>query len=250
LTGWPFFELRSGLLLALAVSLVVAISGPLLLLRTRHGTTISAGDVASVDERHGVAFVFGSLGLIVLVLGLWLRAVSELNITMTEQYHMAADPFVLLAAAVILGAMWTAGKNGSVRVARRALVIGAVTGFVALNAAHWPPLNAGSNWVDAQAAASRIERDADGGTIAMVPLFQLKGVEAYAYPLQRDGLALVSPNGAQTVVLLCDAGWIQGCGGDQEAQWIRANTLGGALVQVDRFNASPDRLMTVYRRGP
>jgi hypothetical protein len=251
LTGWPFFELRSGLLLALAVSTVVALSGPLLLLRTwRHGATISGNDVEAVDERHGVAFVFGSLGLIVLALGLWLRAVSELNVTMTEHYHIAADPFVLLAAAILLGAIWTAGKHGSARIVRRALVIGLVTGFVALNAAHWPPLNSGSNWVDAQAAASRIERDASGGTIAMVPLFQTKGIQAYSYPLQRDGITLVSQDAAQTVVLLCDAAWINGCGGNQENQWIGANASGGALRQVDRFNAAPDRLMTVYRRGP
>jgi hypothetical protein len=50
------------------------------------------------------------------------------------------------------------------------------------------------------------------------------------------------------VVVLCDTFWLQGCGGQAEAAWL-ANQPGG-LMQVDRFAAAPDRIMTVYRRSP
>jgi hypothetical protein len=85
----------------------------------------------------------------------------------------------------------------------------------------------------------------------VVPLFEPKGIDAYAYPLSRDGRVLVSPERATTVVLLCDWFWLEGqCSGSAEAGWLAANPSPGGWIQVDRFQAAPDRLLTVYRRGP
>ena len=84
----------------------------------------------------------------------------------------------------------------------------------------------------------------------MVPLFEAKGTSAYAYPLERDGLTLVQPDLATTVVLLCDSFWLKGCGGSQEDGWVLENAAGQGLHMVDRFPAAPDRLLTVYKRGP
>ena len=252
LTGWPYFELLPGLWAAVVVALTIATASLLLLLRTwRHGATISCDEVPAADERHGIALVAGGLGLIVLVLGLGLRAVSELNVTMTEQYHAAADPFVLVVAGVALGVIWQAGHLGRTRYLGRLVAIVFVALFVGWNAAHWPPLTSYGNWTDAQAVANRIEHDAAGGHIALVPLFEPKGVDAYSFPLLRDGITVVAPQQASTVVLLCDSGWIeQGCGGDQEAQWLLSNGSSGTLTLIDRFDAAPDRIMSVYRRSP
>lgn len=251
LTGWPYFELRPGVLLAIAVALAVAAAGSLLTLRTwRDRQTISGGEAPAADERHGIALIVGGLALSILSLGLGLHAVSELNRTMTEQYHMVADPFVLLVAAIAIGAMWQARSPGLARLGGRALASVLLVAFVGWNAAHWPPLTPAGNWTDAQAAATRIERDGAGGRIALVPLYQPKGTDAYLYPLARDGITLVEPDVASTIVLLCDSAWITtGCGGDEEDRWIRSRPDGQALQLVDRFVAGPDRTMSVYRRS-
>jgi 4-amino-4-deoxy-L-arabinose transferase-like glycosyltransferase len=281
LTGWPYFELRPGLVMTLAVFLALAAAWSMMLLRTwRHRLSISGFEVTRDDERHGFALMVGGVGLIVVVLGLGLRAVSELNVTMSEQYHTAADPFVLVATAVTIGAIWNAGRRapagdgpeassaaagtgagaGSPRSAtpdrvafaiRRALAIAVVVAFVVFNAAHWRPVTTAGSWTDAQAAATRLERDAAGGRIALVPLYATKGTDAYAYPLLRDGIGVVAPEEASTVVLLCDSTWIKvGCGGYEEKDWLGEGSQGRGLTLIDYFDAAPDKVMSVYKRNP
>jgi len=247
LTGWPYYELRPGVALALAVFLALAVAWSLLLLRTwRHRVAISGGEVPIDDERHGFALLVGGLVLIVITLGLGLRGVSELNVTMIEQYHTDADPFVLVAAGVTLGAIWNAGRGGWAQGIRRAATILVVAAFLAFNAAHWPPVTPAGSWTDAQAAAARIERDAAGSRIALVPLFAAKGTDAYVYPLLRDGITTVAPEEASTVVLLCDAMWIKvGCDGYEELDWLRYGEEGRGLRLIDSFEPAPDKVMFV-----
>jgi hypothetical protein len=83
-----------------------------------------------------------------------------------------------------------------------------------------------------------------------VPLFAPKGSDAYAYPLNLDGVRLVAPADAQTVVVLCDSYWLTGCGGSQEDSWVAADPAGIGLKLIDRFAAAPDRTLSVYRRAP
>lgn len=251
LTGWPYFELGPGVLLALAVFLALAVAWSLMLLRTwRHHLSISNDEVPREDERHGFAFIVGGLLLIIVTLGLGLRAVSELNITMTEQYHTAADPFVLVAVGITLGAIWSAGQPGWARQARRTGTFLILAAFVALNAAHWSPVTPGGSWSDAQAAASRIERDAAGSAITLVPLYVTKGTDAYLYPLLRDGITTVTPDKASVVVLICDAMWIKvGCDGYEQYDWLRFNSQGLGLRLVDSFDPAPDKTIFVYRRA-
>lgn len=249
LIGWPYFELRPGTVLAVIVAASLALALPLLLLRTwRHGATISGDQVPAADERHGIAFVTFGLIVIMVALGLGVRAVSELNATMSEQYHTAANSFALLASGLALGTIWQARRAGSTRRLGRAVALTLLVVFVGWNAAHWRPLDDGGSWVDAQTAAEQIERDAAGGQIAMVPIYQPKGIEAYSYPLLRDGITLVAPDQASTVAVLCDSGWIDsGCGGPLEAQWFRLNLDGPAPTLIDRFDAAPERTISIYR---
>ncbi len=202
-------------------------------------------------ERLGTRLVGGSLLLIILALGLGVHAVSEVQGLPTEQYHIVADPLVFVAAGLVLGGLWRSLPRRDVTAARRAAAVLAIVALVAWNVDRWPPLTSpDGGWPAAQAAATRVERDAGGSAVALVPLFAPKGGDAYAYPLARDGVTLVAPEQARIVGVLCDSFWLAGCGGPAEEAWRTANSDGRNLVFVDRFAAAPDRILTVYRRAP
>ena len=210
----------------------------------------TSSDQAGV-ERFGVRLIGGWLLLIILALGFGLHAVSEVQGLPTEQYHVVADPLVFVAVGLIAGGMWRRLPRKVPTDARRLTAVAAVGALLLWNAGHWPPLTSpDGGWPAAQAAATRLERDAGGSALALVPLFEAKGIDAYLYPLTRDGITLAAPERATTVALLCDTFWLTGCGGSQEADWLAANSAGAGLTQVDRFAAAPDRILTVYRRGP
>ena len=205
----------------------------------------------AVIEPFGVRLVGGWLLLIVLALGLGLHAVSEVQALPTEQYHVVADPLVLVAAGLILGGLWRALPRRRLTVLRRVAAVLTLGALLAWNVGHWPALTApDGGWPAAQAAASKVEQYAGGTSIALVPLFEEKGSDAYLYPLTRDGFKLVAPEDATTVVLLCDVYWLGGCGGAAETNWVATNRAGRGLVMESQFRAAPDRILTVYRRGP
>jgi hypothetical protein len=205
----------------------------------------------SRDEALGTRLVGGWLLLLILALGLGVRAVSEVQELPTEQYHIVADPLVFVAAGLVLGGLWRALPRRGPTAIRRAAAVSAVIALVVWNVGHWPPIDSpDGGWPAAQAAASRVERDAGGSTMALVPLFQPKGGDAYAYPLERDGVTLIDPELATTVVLLCDSYWLTGCEGPAEESWQQGDSAGRGLVMVDQFAAAPDRILTVFRRGP
>jgi hypothetical protein len=223
------------------------------------GGSGAAGSAISEDraeapeaiERLGTRLVGGGLLLIILALGLGVHAVSEVQGLPTEQYHIVADPLVFVAAGLVLGGLWRSLPRRDVTAARRAGAVVAIVALVAWNVDRWPPLTSpDGGWPAAQAAATRVERDAGGSAVALVPLFAPKGGDAYAYPLARDGVTLIAPEHAAIVVVLCDTFWLSGCGGPAEEAWRTGNSAGRNLVFVDRFAAAPDRLLTVYRRAP
>jgi 4-amino-4-deoxy-L-arabinose transferase-like glycosyltransferase len=243
LTRWPLIDLRPAFLpaLAVAMSLVWGLLWRLL-----------PGRASSSEERRGVRFTAGLLALIVLALGLGLKAVSVVQELPTEQYHVAADPLVFVAAGLVLGALWRAGAGRPrARGLARGLVVATLVGLCAWNAVRWPPLTSGDGgWPAAQRAADRIEGVAGGSGIALVPLFVEKGVDAYSYPLALDGVQLVAPAQAGTVIVLCDRFWLVGCGGEAEERWRSSQADAANLTLVDRFDAAPDRVLSVYRRAP
>ena len=284
LTRWPMVDLRPGFLPALVVA--VSLASGLLWRVAKAGTAADPGraaaessadaaapanavpadaapadaapaDAAPADaapgatERAGTRFIAGSLLLAIVALGLGLRAVSEVQDLPTEQYHVVADPLVLVAAGLIAGGLWQSLPRRRPTLVRRIAAVAAIVALVAWNAGHWPPLTApDGGWPAAQSAATRVERDAAGTEIALVPLFAPKGSDAYAYPLNLDGVRLAAPADAQTVVVLCDSYWLTGCGGSQEDSWVAADPAGTGLKLIDRFAAAPDRTLSVYRRVP
>ena len=266
LTRWPMVDLKPAFLVAFTTASAIMIG-----LFWRLGATTrreastgappghepgSADGAPELDspaaaERLGVRLISGWLLLIILALGLGLHAVSEVQALPTEQYHVVADPLVLVAVGLILGGLWRALPQRRLTVLRRVAAVATLGALLAWNVGHWPPLTApDGGWPAAQAAATKVEQYAAGSSIALVPLFEEKGIDAYLYPLTRDGFALVTPETATTVVLLCDVYWLGGCGGAAEANWVANTPAGRGLVQEYRFRAAPDRILTVYRRGP
>jgi 4-amino-4-deoxy-L-arabinose transferase-like glycosyltransferase len=265
LTRWPIVDRVAGFLPAVFAAVLLAYAMGRLGIAKRAradagavsaATSSQAGGEATTSieaaaQQSGARFVGGLLLLLILALGLGLGAVSQVQTLPTEQYHVVADPLVLVAAGLAIGALWRARtRGGSVVVGRAAAAI-AVAALVAWNAGHWPPAaSPDGGWPAAQAAATRLETRAGGAPLALVPLFAEKGPDAYLYPLTRDGIALVAPEEATYIAVLCDTFWLQGCGGAAEEAWRAANSGASTLTQVDRFNAAPDRILTVYRRGP
>ncbi|MGD0018736.1 MAG: glycosyltransferase family 39 protein [Candidatus Limnocylindrales bacterium] len=269
LIRWPLVDLKPSFLPSLAVAVTLALTLAWRVARTGSpapdaeastGTPASATAAAEpaarepaaagrAAEHEGLRFVGGMLLLIVVALGLGLKAVSEVQELPTEQYHVVADPLVFVAAGLALAGIWRAAGGGCARQVGRVAAVAAVAGLVAWNVGHWPPLTSpDGGWPAAQAAATRIERIAAGAPVALVPLFEEKGGDAYAYPLQRDGTILVAVDRANVVAVLCDTFWLKGCSGEAEGAWLA--TQPGGLTQVDRFAAAPDRIVTVYRRSP
>lgn len=264
LTQWPLVGLKSSFLTSVAVAATLA-----LLLVWRFGKTGGAArspkapagapdratgpaQRAAVEEHEGLRFVGGMLFLVVLTLGLGLNAVSEVQDLPTEQYHVVADPLVLVAASLALAGIWRAAGSGLARQTGRAAALVALSGLVAWNVGHWPPLTSpDGGWPAAHAAAQRLEADARGSSIAFVALPAIKGADAYVYPLTYDGATLTTPADAGTVVVLCDSSWItSGCGDPAaEAGWLSDASAGPGLQFVERFSPAPDRTLSVYRRG-
>ena len=249
LTSWPLVDLKPAFMAALTVAATLGLGLIWRVLATR-GNDADAGRGA---EREGLRFVGGLLLVMVLALGLGLRSVSEVQDLPTEQYHVVVDPLVLVAAGLVLGGVWqTRRALRGIRLGRL-VAAAAITGLLAWNVGRWPPPTAPNNgWPAAHAAAQRLERDAQGDSIAFVALPALKGADAYVYPLTYDGATIASPAEAGTVVVLCDSFWIEsGCGDPTaEAVWLGDAAAGSGLSLVERFSPAPDRTLSVYRRTP
>jgi hypothetical protein len=167
---------------------------------------------------------------------------------LTEQYHIVADPFVIVAAGVVLGAAWRIGSRRNwVRASGRVLFVVVLAALVYNNAPEWPTGTNPYSWSAAQAAASRIEWDAAGQSIGLVGLPNDRSTDAYGFPLTLDNATLATPDHASVLVVLCDSSWSGTCGGPLEDAWLAAQPYASGYRLVDRFTASPYRILSVYR---
>jgi 4-amino-4-deoxy-L-arabinose transferase-like glycosyltransferase len=282
LTDWPLVGLRSSFPVAgtVAVAIVGGLIWRAMAIRRETADVAAEGSAAAAgergeaaerggagdqgggatedgpslrDRRDGTALV--GLGLLVLIVipGVALRNVAEVQELPTEQYHAYADPLALIAAGLVLGGVWQTRRAWRGVRLGRIVVAGALAGLLALNATLWPPLTApDGGWPAAHATAQRLEADAGGGSIAFVSLPAIKGSDAYVYPLTYDGARLTTPPQADMVVVLCDSYWITSGCGDPTAElgWLRDAIAGSGLQLVERFSPAPYRTLSVYRRVP
>jgi 4-amino-4-deoxy-L-arabinose transferase-like glycosyltransferase len=260
LSGWPLWGERPNLLLGIGVAGAIAAGVAWRLVATAmprlrqvpgpesnaaEGLATSGGPQAR--ERDGTWLVAGCLGALIVVLGRGMSNTSQFGPDLTEQYHIVADPFVIVAAGVLVGALWRLrGCVSWVKWYGRVLCIAALAALVYNSAGQWPSGSDPSSWSVAQTAANRIERDARGQAIALVGLPNDRSTDAYGFPLVLDGVTLVTPDRASVLVVLCDSSSSDTCGGPMEGAWLAAQPNGLSYELVDRFTAAPDRILSVY----
>lgn len=257
LTGWPLFDSP----MAIPIAAATAVSAGLawrVAATVRRARTIGAeaGSISATHgpltvERDGAILLAVSLGVMVAVLGLFLRRISEFN-SPGEQYHLGLDVFVIVAAGVVLGAVWKAAATRRVlRLMGRLLVIAAAAGLIVWSSHEWPAQTKDDqSWLAAQRAATRIEADAQGRSVASVVLPGNMNFDTYAYPLVRAGVAMVPLDQAQIVVVLCYSSRVTGCGSSAEQDWAAARQDGLGLNLIDSFVAVQGRTIAVFERVP
>ncbi|HEX7497330.1 MAG TPA: glycosyltransferase family 39 protein [Candidatus Limnocylindrales bacterium] len=272
ITYWPLRDLQSGVPLALSVATAVLagmiwrVTGSLSPRRQKpiaEAVTMAPhADVTGPDpdpesatalrrERDGLIFVGGTLLVISLALSLGLKAISQILKTREEHYHAVADIFVIMCLGLVIGGLWRSKPLRGRAWSGHVLSALALASLVAVGLGHLPPYTSpDGGWPAAQAAAARIEAVAAGSDVGLVSLPFFRQSDAYGYPLKLDGVKVVSPDEAATVVLLCDADWYPGCGGAFEELWRLGAAYGATLKLVDRFEAAPQRILSVYRRSP
>jgi hypothetical protein len=144
LMHWPLDDFQSGAVLAFVASVAVVLGFVWRVAwafeRGRPGATSAAGDEPDY-ERQGLRFVGGSLLIIVLVLSLGIKEISQVGSVNQEQYHCVADVLVILGAALVVGGLWRTAGAGRARLGRLLAVV-LLAGLTALGVSHWPPLTA------------------------------------------------------------------------------------------------------------
>lgn len=255
LTGWPLFDSPMAIPIAAATAVSAGLAWRVAVtVRRSRALRAEAGPLAATDrplarERDGAVLLAVSLGVMVAVLGLFLRKVSEFN-SPGEQYHLGLDAFVIVAAGVVLAAVWrVAASRRIVWLAGRLLAIAAVAGLVVWSSHEWPTQTTDDqSWLAAQHAATRIEADAKGRTVADVVLPSNMNFDTYAYPLVRDGVTMAPLAQAQVVVVLCYSSRVAGCGSAAERDWAAARQEGLGLSLIDSFVAVQGRTIAVFER--
>ncbi len=186
-----------------------------------------------------------------------------------DHYHAFVDPVVVMliaipAADLIVRAFsaWRASRSTRAFVATTLLVAGAglLVGVELLRMPAWVDPNGG--WAAARDAGTRIVAAVNGAPVTLFGLPQFKRPEAIGFPIERAGGSVLVhvdlmgfPEGTDVVVVACDRlfeGPIDAkCGGPAEDAFLATLPELGAdtvsVVLVDRFDASPRTVVSIYR---
>jgi len=136
----------------------------------------------------------------------------------------------------------------------RILAGSAVAVLCLFNLATQPPaVNPDGGFPDAADAATRIVASTGSEEVQMQSLPAFKSVEAYAYPIVRDGHALSTDLIPGNLVVICDARFEAAigaaCDGPAEDRLVATSSPSG-LRLADRFEAAPGRFISVYLESP
>jgi 4-amino-4-deoxy-L-arabinose transferase-like glycosyltransferase len=204
-------------------------------------------------ERLGLAWLAGSTGLAVFGLVLGVRSLSSVTPLPADHYHAFLWPAIAAAAGVAAAVLWRRGprsRRGGGLVGR-GLVVAAIAAFVGWNLATQPPATAADGgWPAAESAARRVVAAVDGSPTAVVGVPSFKGTGALDYPMTVLGNAPVPVEAGPTrVAVLCDRLFEEVVGAAclgpaEEARLAELGVTAGQLL--DRFEAAPDRWISVY----
>ena len=223
------------------------------------------------SDRAAVRWLLGSLAWSVLALAVLAPSLATVVPGLpNDHYHAFLDPIVLALAGV--GAARLAAmrpgvlSSGGVRLAgfglgrmRRAAAGVLVAVLVAIGVSAWPPVVAeDGGWRLVDQASTRIADSTGDVAVALDGIPPFKSADALRFPLLRRGVVLLpgeadGPDGiagAEMAVLVCDPLFDEvvgaPCGGPAEDAWREALADGANLRLVDRFDAGPRRVISVY----
>jgi hypothetical protein len=222
-------------------ALPLAVAATALVIASAVVRSIRAAD----PERRGARWLGAGLAWSVVALSFAAGSLTTVVRALpVDHYHAFVDPLVIVIAALGIAAMYLRAVPGRVT----AIV---VTGaLVAWNLAIAPPaVHPDGGYGKALAAAERVRSTTGVRPVAVVGLPEFKPRDGLLYPLTVLGADLVEPGGpslpADTwLVVMCDDRFHEAigarCGGAAED----GAATGGVLV--DRFEAHPDRWVSVY----
>jgi Dolichyl-phosphate-mannose-protein mannosyltransferase len=228
-----------------------------------HGASPGASS-AEIDERRAVRWL--SLGLLWTVIALAVGAASLATVVIglpNDHYHAFADPIVFVLVGV--GAAALARLRAPAPAAGPVAAALAVAVLLGWNAVHQPPaVAADGGWPAAETAAARVLVAGGGGPVVLDSLPAVKSAEALQFPLEQLEPGIVRPMTAigsdatrSAFVVLCDQRFHEtigaNCGGAAEDARMTALLGEGSPARpdaIDRFQAAPDRWITVYRLSP
>jgi len=235
-------------------------------------------------DRAAVRWLLGSLAWSVVALAVFAPSLATITPGLpNDHYHAFLDPIVLALAGVGIARLAGfgagrlagagAGQPPGVNITRLPGVLsgtlsGAFSGvlagalavvLVAIGIVSWPPRVAeDGGWRLVDLAAARVADSTGTEAVALDGVPPFKSADALRFPLLRHevrllpeeagGAAGIGPAGA--AVLVCDPLFDEvvgaPCGGPAEDAWLAANAGGTDLRLVDRFEAGPRRVISVY----
>jgi hypothetical protein len=269
--GWPLVGLITDVPLPtiVAATVVIALAAWLGWGARRGASAVdepgSAAPRVAADEQLAVRWL--SLGLVWTVVALAVGAASLATVVIglpNDHYHAFADPIVFVLVGVGVAGVARVRPSVAPAAGRLAATL-AVAILVGWNVAHQPPaVAADGGYPAAENAAARVLDDGGGGPVVLESLPEVKSAEAIQFPLERlepgiVGQAVgIGPEALRaSIVVLCDQRFHEtigaDCGGPAEDARMTALLGAGSPAQadtIDRFQAAPDRWVTVYRLSP
>ncbi len=261
---WPVAGLVTDrLAVSLVAAMVVTLLGALALVGRRRRAEAArpgAGTGGSGTDLASARWLAAGLGFSVLALAVFAPSLAVIVPELpNDHYHAFLDPVVLALVGVGLARLAAPGSGRAAAVPGRiaAAALAVVLGGIAVTA--WPPAVApDGGWPLVNSAAARVMEAAKDGPIGLDGIPPFKSADALRFPLERRGGDVLPPGsapapGAGLRVLVCDplfdevAG--RPCGGPVEDAWLAALPDGGSWALVDRFEAGPRRVVSVYALG-
>lgn len=186
-----------------------------------------------------------------------------------DHYHAFADPLVFVLLGIGVAALARTPPAGPL------VAVAAIGALVVWNVVNQPPgVHPDGGFPAAASATDRIDATLDaagvdaGGVVRLRSLPDFKSTEAYAYPLVRGGRSVVAETptgiapgsvdppagGAAAMVLICDRLFEPtmgvDCGGAAERTVTPDGGGGEWGPLLDRFEAAPGRIISIYAAAP
>ena len=274
---WPVTGLITDrLAVSLIVALIVTALGAIAVVGRRRGDGqgIPGATAASIDV-PAVRWLTASLGFSIVALAVFAPSLAIIVPELpNDHYHAFLDPIVLALVGVGLARVAGAGAGaiavaagtepevprtqpGSARTLPGRLAAGVLTLVLAgIAVTAWPPAVAqDGGWPLADTAAGRVLANTGDEPFALDGIPEFKNANALRFPLERRDAPVLPAGAAQTsgvVVVVCDPVFDEvtgaACGSEAEDAWL-ARTERTDLGLVDRFEAGPRRVISVYATG-